>query len=96
MYIRISRSSRGEGPGPSGQAPWVLPKAWPPPMRATLVGRLDVKEWVARKMIVVYVQVKNLKCQFERGILNKETMRNYCQASRQVMLDPDLSGKIDE
>lgn len=72
----ISRSSRGEGPGPSGQAPWVLPKVWPPPMRATLVGGLDVKEWVARKMIV-YVQVKNLKCQFYRGFLNKETMINY-------------------
>mmetsp|Transcript_50355 Transcript_50355/g.99470 ORF Transcript_50355/g.99470 Transcript_50355/m.99470 type:complete len:230 (-) Transcript_50355:38-727(-) len=32
----LSGSSFGAGPGPSGQAPWALPKAWPPPMSATV------------------------------------------------------------
>mmetsp|Transcript_43454 Transcript_43454/g.131406 ORF Transcript_43454/g.131406 Transcript_43454/m.131406 type:complete len:218 (+) Transcript_43454:880-1533(+) len=32
----LTGSSFGEGPGPLGHAPCVLPKAWPPPMRATV------------------------------------------------------------
>ena len=32
----LASSSAGLGPGPSGHAPWVFPKAWPPPIRATV------------------------------------------------------------
>lgn len=41
----LAGSCTGEGPCPAGQAPWALPKAWPPPEYGQGVGRV----WVGRE-----------------------------------------------
>ena len=38
----LTGSSTGLDPAPASQAPWVFPKAWPPPMRATVSLKVEL------------------------------------------------------